>query len=90
MESAEHMPDKPRFMRELVRVATPGGRVLIVTWCHRELAPGEQSLRRDELSLLSKINKGNDGALHVLPYIANSKGAVQRTTCLSGCLGPST
>jgi SAM-dependent methyltransferase len=66
MESAEHMPDKPRFMRELVRVAAPGGRVLIVTWCHRELAPGEQSLRSDELSLLSKINKGNDGALHVL------------------------
>jgi tocopherol O-methyltransferase len=66
MESAEHMPDKPRFMRELVRVAAPGGRVLIVTWCHRELAPGEQSLRRDELNLLSKINKGNDCTLHVL------------------------
>jgi tocopherol O-methyltransferase len=66
MESAEHMPDKPRFMRELVRVTAPGGRVLIVTWCHRELAPGEQSLRSDERSLLSKINKGGDTTMHIL------------------------
>ena len=35
MESGEHMPDKPRFVRELARVCAPGGRVIVVTWCHR-------------------------------------------------------
>ncbi len=33
MESGEHMPDKQRFVNELVRVVAPGGRVIIVTWC---------------------------------------------------------
>ena len=58
MESGEHMPDKPRFMKELFRVTAPGGRILIVTWCHRELMDGEASLSQAELSLLEKINKG--------------------------------
>lgn len=35
MESGEHMPDKQRFVNELVRVCAPGGTVIIVTWCHR-------------------------------------------------------
>ena len=35
MESGEHMPDKQRFVGELARVAAPGGRIIIVTWCHR-------------------------------------------------------
>lgn len=35
LESGEHMPEKPRFVSELVRVCAPGGRVIIVTWCHR-------------------------------------------------------
>jgi SAM-dependent methyltransferase len=33
MESGEHMPDKAQFVRELVRVAAPGGKVIVVTWC---------------------------------------------------------
>jgi tocopherol O-methyltransferase len=32
MESGEHMPDKPAFIRELTRVAMPGGKIIIVTW----------------------------------------------------------
>lgn len=56
MESGEHMPNKEKFVDELVRVTTPGGRIIIVTWCHRELAPGETSLQRRELDLLNKIN----------------------------------
>src|SRR5690348_2694491 len=37
MESGEHMPNKPQFVQELARVCAPGGKVLIVTWCHRDL-----------------------------------------------------
>lgn len=44
MESGEHMPDKEAFLKELLRVTMPGGRIIIVTWCHRELLPGETSL----------------------------------------------
>lgn len=32
MESGEHMPDKAQFVKELARVAAPGGKVIIVTW----------------------------------------------------------
>ena len=46
MESGEHMPDKPTFVNELIRVAAPGGRIIIVTWCHRDLEAGESAGRR--------------------------------------------
>ncbi|MCO5576001.1 hypothetical protein L7F22_029808 [Adiantum nelumboides] len=55
MESGEHMPDKEKFMSELVRVTKPGGQILIVTWCHRELSPGEESLKPSEQELLHKV-----------------------------------
>lgn len=55
MESGEHMPDKNQFMGELARVVAPGGRVILVTWCHRDLKPGEKSLKPDEQELLNKI-----------------------------------
>jgi tocopherol O-methyltransferase len=55
MESGEHMPDKSKFMSELARVTAPNGRIIVVTWCHRELKAGE-SLTKKELKLLKKIN----------------------------------
>lgn len=55
MESGEHMPDKSKFVSELVRVAAPGGTIIIVTWCHRDLSPSERSLKPDESNLLKKI-----------------------------------
>ncbi|XP_078438165.1 gamma-tocopherol methyltransferase [Wolffia australiana] len=55
MESGEHMPDKAKFVGELARVAAPGGIIIIVTWCHRDLKPGESSLSADELKLLGRI-----------------------------------
>ncbi|KAJ6843242.1 putative tocopherol O-methyltransferase, chloroplastic [Iris pallida] len=55
MESGEHMPDKRKFVSELARVAAPGATIIIVTWCHRDLSPSEDSLKPDELSLLNKI-----------------------------------
>lgn len=55
LESGEHMPDKARFVGELARVTAPGGRVLIVTWCHRVLKPGETALQPSEQALLDRI-----------------------------------
>lgn len=55
MESGEHMPNKPKFVGELVRVAAPGGTIIIVTWCHRDLRPDEESLQQWEKDLLKKI-----------------------------------
>jgi tocopherol O-methyltransferase len=57
LESGEHMPDKKQFVSELFRVATPGGRIIIVTWCHRDLQPNESSLTPSELRLLRRINR---------------------------------
>eukprot|EP00814_Leptocylindrus_danicus_P001693 CAMPEP_0116040034 /NCGR_PEP_ID=MMETSP0321-20121206/24055_1 /TAXON_ID=163516 /ORGANISM="Leptocylindrus danicus var. danicus, Strain B650" /LENGTH=305 /DNA_ID=CAMNT_0003519645 /DNA_START=1 /DNA_END=918 /DNA_ORIENTATION=+ len=57
LESGEHMPDKKQFVNEVMRVVEPGGRVIIVTWVHRDLAPEETSLTKKELKLLSKINR---------------------------------
>ena len=51
------MPDKQKFVNELYRVATPGGRVIIVTWCHRDLEDGENSLAKKEEKLLARINR---------------------------------
>lgn len=56
--SMSSMPDKAAFMKELVRVTAPGGRVIVVTWCHRELRPNEEDLASKELRLLDKINDG--------------------------------
>ncbi|XP_008802964.1 probable tocopherol O-methyltransferase, chloroplastic isoform X1 [Phoenix dactylifera] len=55
MESGEHMPDKTKFVGELARVAAPGATIIIVTWCHRDLSPSEESLQPNELNLLNKI-----------------------------------
>lgn len=57
LESGEHMPDKPQFVNELFRVAQPGGRIIIVTWTHRDLQEGETSLTRKEEKLLAAINR---------------------------------
>lgn len=51
------MPDKSKFVSELMRVVAPGGRILIVTWCHRDLEPGEPSLSKKEEKILAKINR---------------------------------
>eukprot|EP01025_Chloroclados_australasicus_P044773 TRINITY_DN4879_c0_g1_i14.p1 TRINITY_DN4879_c0_g1~~TRINITY_DN4879_c0_g1_i14.p1 ORF type:complete len:266 (-),score=35.27 TRINITY_DN4879_c0_g1_i14:191-988(-) len=56
LESGEHMPDKKKFVSELCRVTTPNGRIIIITWCHRVLQPGEQ-LSDAENSLLDRVNE---------------------------------
>lgn len=39
---------RSQFIAELARVCKPGGRILIVTWCHRVLEEGETQLKPDE------------------------------------------
>ena len=39
MESGEHMPDKKKYVEEMVRVLKPGGRLVIATWCQRSTPP---------------------------------------------------
>jgi len=56
LESGEHMPDKPKFVNELYRVVAPGGRIIIVTWCHRDIS-NQESLTKKEEKLLAKINR---------------------------------
>jgi tocopherol O-methyltransferase len=41
----------------MLRVAKPGGKVVVVTWCHRNLLSGEASLRPDEQAVLDRINE---------------------------------
>ena len=56
MESGEHMPDKRNFLKELQRVAKKKyGKMIVVTWCHRNLAPGEK-LKPIERILFRWIN----------------------------------
>lgn len=57
LESGEHMPDKTKFVSELFRVVKPGGRIIIVTWCHRDLQSNETELTTSELRLLQRINR---------------------------------
>ncbi|KAK4368803.1 hypothetical protein RND71_012595 [Anisodus tanguticus] len=57
MESGEHMPNKEKFVGELARVATPGGTIILVTWCHRDFSSSEESLLPEEKELLNKICK---------------------------------
>ncbi|KAL4378691.1 hypothetical protein GQ457_02G028550 [Hibiscus cannabinus] len=55
MESGEHMPEKAKFVNELARVTAPGGTIILVTWCHRDLGPSEESLQPWEKKLLDRI-----------------------------------
>lgn len=35
-ESGEHMPDKKKYIEEMVRVLKPGGKIVVATWCQRD------------------------------------------------------
>lgn len=49
MESGEHMPDKSRFVSEMARVCKPGGRIVLVAWCHRQSSHAPLSAEEDRM-----------------------------------------
>jgi SAM-dependent methyltransferase len=81
------MPDKAKFVSELTRVLAPGGRIIIATWCHRELANGE-SLSESEQQLLESINDGEFVCIDSLHSF--TRLFAQHITCPSGLLAPNT
>ena len=62
LESGEHMPDKTKFLQECYRVLKPGGKLIMVTWCHRPT--DESPLTADEEKHLQDIYR-----VYCLPYV---------------------
>ena len=62
LESGEHMPDKTKFMQECYRVLKPGGKLIMVTWCHRPI--DNSPLTDDEQKHLQEIYR-----VYCLPYV---------------------
>jgi MPBQ/MSBQ methyltransferase len=51
-ESGEHMPDKKRYVEEMIRVLKPGGTIVIATWCQRETPPEFTPEEQEKLTFL--------------------------------------
>jgi len=51
-ESGEHMPDKKRYIEEMVRVLKPKGNLVAATWCERDPVPMFTQEERDQLDFL--------------------------------------
>jgi tocopherol O-methyltransferase len=62
LESGEHMPDKTKFLQECYRVLKPGGKLIMVTWCHRPI--DNSPLTDDEQKHLQEIYQ-----VYCLPYV---------------------
>lgn len=48
-ESGEHMPDKKKYIEQMMRVLKPGGKFVMATWCQRDdrEAPFDKRDKRD-------------------------------------------
>jgi MPBQ/MSBQ methyltransferase len=48
-ESGEHMPDKEKYIQEMMRVLKPGGKFVMATWCQRDdrEVPFDEKDKRD-------------------------------------------
>jgi len=55
-ESGEHMPDKKKYVEEMVRVLKPGGTLVIACWCQREPTP-ERPITAEEQAELDFLYK---------------------------------
>jgi len=50
-ESGEHMPDKKKYVEEMVRVLKPGGQLVIACWCQREETPSTPFTEKERKEL---------------------------------------
>lgn len=64
LESGEHMPNKRQFLQECQRVLKPGGRFILVTWCHRSTVSPAAPLTPQEKAHLDSLYR-----VYKLPYI---------------------
>ncbi|KAI5647637.1 hypothetical protein M9H77_33642 [Catharanthus roseus] len=55
IQCIEHIQDKEKFIREIVRVAAPGAQIVIISTACRNLSPSEKSLKPKEEKTLKKI-----------------------------------
>ena len=74
LESGEHMPDKPSFVKELCRVTAPGGKLIIVTWCHRDLQLVSQTILADVVSARS----GDDAEVCTAEDVLSAEAALDQ------------
>ena len=51
-ESGEHMPDKKKYVEEMIRVLKPGGTLVLATWCQRETPPALTKVEKSQLQFL--------------------------------------
>jgi len=65
MESAEHMADKKALFSLFHQLLTPGGRVLMATWCHREEPPVLSSTEQKQLQRICRH-------FHLPPWVSTS------------------
>ncbi len=64
LESGEHMPNKAEFLQSAWQMLKPGGRLILATWCHRPIHPGNGPLTPDERRHLQAIYD-----VYCLPYV---------------------
>ncbi len=64
LESGEHMPDKVKFLQECYRVLSPGGTLILATWCHRPTTSLAGELTANEKRHLQEIYR-----VYCLPYV---------------------
>lgn len=64
LESAEHFPDKKKFLEEAYRILQPGGKLIMATWCHRPINSSVEELTEKEKRLLEEIYR-----VYCLPYV---------------------
>ncbi len=57
LESAEHIPDKRKFLQECYRVLEPQGTFIMATWCHRPTTSLAGELTHREQKQLEKISQ---------------------------------